>query len=243
MLSDMGATAEDLASPEMKRLRTLLQGYMDRHGLSQRELSARIGPNVGLIKDILTIRPDGSPRVAKPRRDTLIEIARVVGLSLDEVWTRDAPIPDFRARPPLPQERVRDAYHRLVRITPVSDAVSSQVGAGVVDLLRVIEAPVDGGWSLSLAQDARAPLSLPTAYLEERIGVLAAHARHWRLASTTSSGLLRRGDDVVIDVSVRHARDAGLYAVSAEEGIDAMRLDDNDGRAVIGRIVWRAQAL
>jgi len=90
-------------SPDLELLAQVLREARSRHGMTQRQVAVQVGVSPGFIGQIETGR-------TRPSVGTLLEIARVLGLSLDSLF--DAGADDGR---PTPAE-----LHVLERLSPPS---------------------------------------------------------------------------------------------------------------------------
>jgi DNA-binding XRE family transcriptional regulator/mannose-6-phosphate isomerase-like protein (cupin superfamily) len=84
----MPGTQRDASSTDLRHIAVVVKAAREAHGLTQRQLAARVTVSPGLIGQIETSR-------TRPSVSTLLEIARVLGLSLDALFrpvTTDQPL-------------------------------------------------------------------------------------------------------------------------------------------------------
>lgn len=205
----------------IERLRHIIECYCRSNGVSWRSLSLKVGDNQGLVKDLMN-------RVTRPRRETLSKLAEAMQVSPRQL-VGSGPMPPFA--------RTKDAT------SPADDMV--RFASGEIDRTR----EDDEAYPV-LCSGAPGELSLARKYVEEHLAssdldhvVLFRAMADFDDETKPRGGhklSIRKDDLMLVDISVKIARNPGLYLFPEALSPEIKRLVNPIRARVVGRVLWVA---
>jgi len=225
--------AEDENAPDFDRLRKIILSYCDVNDVSYRELSRLIG-NPGIIADIM------KGRSRWPRKNTLRRLAEILKIKFSDL-IGTGPLPTFsrttkeRAAKPTDKDMVRIPSGEIKTKSGAGfihdgDVLFGELVATVPSMLALAHAYLSANIRTSRTEDLVLYLVPPDLFSAPNI-------------DDRKKMVIREGDLVLVDVSVRLVREPGIYLVYDGDESRLVEFVRAVGQRVIGRAVWIGRTL